>query len=288
MKLQTEAKLISANEAATPKTLVLGGTGKTGRRVVERLAARGLPVRVGSRSAEVPFEWRDRSTWAPALQGMTSVYITYYPDLAVPGAPDDIRAFTDLAAKSGVRHLVLLSGRGEVEAQRCEQIVRDAGIDWTILRAGWFAQNFSEAFLHELVLGGVIALPAGDVREPFVSVDDIADAAVAALTEPGHTGQLYELTGPQLLTFAEVADEIARATGREITYVPISIEDFTSSLVEQDVPADYVSLLRYLFSEVLDGRNSYLTDGIQRALGRAPQDFATYARSTAATGVWDV
>lgn len=287
MKLQTELKNAAPAPAPTPITLVLGGTGKTGRRVVERLAACGLPVRVGSRTADVPFEWGDRATWGPVLQGMTAVYITYYPDLAVPGAPDDIRAFTELAVRSGVHHLVLLSGRGEAEAQRCEQIVQNAGADWTLLRAGWFAQNFSEAFMHDLVLGGTVALPAGDMREPFVSVDDIADVAVAALTEPGHGGQLYELTGPQLLTFAEVVSTIARATGREITYVPVSVEDFVASLAAQGVPAEYTALLRYLFSEVLDGRNAYLADGVQRALGRAPQDFATYARVTAASGVWD-
>jgi len=267
-------------------TLVLGGTGKTGRRVVERLKARGIPVRVGSRSAELPFEWQDPTTWAPVLQDVAAVYITYYPDLAVPGAADTIQAFVDQAVQSKVRRLVLLSGRGEEEAQRCERIVQDAGAEWTILRSSWFSQNFSEAFMRDLVLGGEVALPAGDVREPFIDADDIADVAVAALTEPGHAGQLYELTGPRLLTFAEVVGEIAQATGREIAYTPITHKAFASTLTGQDVPADFVALLSYLFNEVLDGRNAHLTDGVQRALGRAPRDFTDYAQDASAAGAW--
>lgn len=267
-------------------TLVLGGTGKTGRRVVERLKARGIPVRIGSRSAELSFEWQDPTTWAPVLQDVAAVYITYYPDLAVPGAADTIRAFVDQAVQSKVRRLVLLSGRGEEEAQRCERIVQDTGAEWTILRSSWFSQNFSEAFMRDLVLGGTVALPAGEVREPFIDVEDIADVAVAALTEPGHAGQLYELTGPRLLTFTEAVGEIAQATDREIAYAPITHKAFASALTEQDVPADFVALLSYLFNEVLDGRNAHLTDGVQRALGRAPRDFADYAQDANAAGAW--
>jgi uncharacterized protein YbjT (DUF2867 family) len=267
-------------------TLVLGGTGKTGRRVVQRLTALGLPMRVGSRSGAPPFDWEDRTTWTAALQNVKSVYITYYPDLAVPGTAATIRAFADLAVQSGVRRLVLLSGRGEEEAQLCERVVQAAGAEWTILRASWFAQNFSENFMLEPVLSGEVALPAGSVGEPFIDADDVADVAVAALTEDRHVGQLYELTGPRLLTFAEAIGEIASATGQDIRYVQISHEQFASALAGQQVPADVIELMSYLFTTVLDGRNAYLADGVQRALGRAPRDFATYARDAAATGVW--
>jgi uncharacterized protein YbjT (DUF2867 family) len=155
------------------------------------------------------------------------------------------------------------------------------------VRCSWFSQNFSESYFLEPILGGEVVLPAGDVPEPFVDAHDIADVAVAALTEEGHAGQLYELTGPRLLTFAEAIGEISRATGRKIRFVPVSVEEFASALAEQDVPAEYVWLLTYLFSEVLDGRNAYLTDGVRRALGREPKDFAVYAREVAATGIWD-
>ena len=268
-------------------TLVLGGTGKTGRRVVERLAARGLPVRVGSRSAEPPFDWENEATWNPALRDVESVYVTYYPDLAVPGAVAAVRSFANMAIESGVRRLVLLSGRGEPEAERAEAAVRDSGADLTILRSTWFMQNFSEDYMLEHVLSGEIRLPAGDVPTPFLDADDIADVAVAALTDEGHAGKLHELTGPRSLTFAETAAEIAGATGREVRYVPVSLEEHAAEAAEHGVPAEVVELLTYLFSEVVDGRNANTTDGVRHALGREPKDFADYAREVAATGVWD-
>ncbi|WP_067562232.1 NAD(P)H-binding protein [Nocardia acidivorans] len=268
--------------------LVIGGTGKTGSRVAARLTALGVPVRIGSRTAAIPFDWTDRETWAPALAGVGAVYLSYQPDLAVPGAAADIKTLTALAAAAGVRRIVLLSGRGEVEALECEGIVRNSGIPWTVVRCAFFAQNFSEGAFAEYILAGEVALPSGDVPEPFVDADDIADVAVAALTEDGHTGEVYELTGPRALTFAEATAEIARATDREIAFIPLSRTEFVAALTSYGVPGDEVSLLDYLFGTVLDGRNSQLTDGVFRALGRAPRDFAEYARDVARSGVWSV
>jgi uncharacterized protein YbjT (DUF2867 family) len=271
-----------------PTILVLGATGKTGRRVVQRLQARGVPTRAGSRTGQPPFDWEDRDTWAPALSGVGAVYVTYYPDLAVPGAPEAVGELARLAREQGVRRIVLLSGRGEEEAQRSEETVKQAGIDWTILRSSWFDQNFSEGFLTAAVLEGVVALPVGDAREPFVHADDLADVAVAALTEDGPAGQLYEITGPRLMTFADAVTEIAEATGRELRFETATMEGFGAELARQGLSDDETWLVTYLFSEVLDGRNERLTDGVQRALGREPRDFSDYVRDTAATGVWDV
>ena len=271
---------------ATSTTLVLGGTGKTGRRVAERLWEQGRPVRIGSRFGSPPFDWEAPTTWPAVVQGVRSIYLSYYPDVAAPGAADTISAFTELAVKSGVEQLVLLSGRGEPEAQRCEEIVSSAALDWTIVRASWFNQNFSENFLIEPVLAGEVALPAGDVAEPFVDADDIADVAVAALTGRGHAGQIYEVTGPRLLTFAEAVGEIAQATGRDIRYVDVPIETYASALSDAQLPPESVALITYLFTEVLDGRNASVADGVEQALGRPPRDFASYVRDTAETGVW--
>jgi uncharacterized protein YbjT (DUF2867 family) len=280
------------NAQQTKTTLVLGGTGKTGRRVAERFKTRRLPTRVGSRSGEPPFDWEDRTTWAPALSGVGSVYVTYYPDLAVPGSVEAVRSFAELAVESRVRRLVLLSGRGEPEAERAELALQEvvdarAGVEWTILRATWFMQNFSEDYMLEHVLSGEIRLPAGDVPTPFLDADDIADVAVAALTDEGHAGQLYELTGPRSLTFAEAAAEIAGASGHDVRYVPVSLEEHAAEAAEHGVPAEVVELLTYLFDEVVDGRNANTTDGVRRALGREPRDFADYARDVAAAGIWD-
>jgi uncharacterized protein YbjT (DUF2867 family) len=265
--------------------LVLGSTGKTGRRVVERLRARGIPTRAGARSGEPPFDWDDRDTWAPVLQGVGSVYVSHYLD-ALPGAAEIIGSFAELAVANGIPRLVHLSGRGEAEAELAEQAMRDTGAGVTTLRSTWFSQNFSESYFLDGLLAGELALPAVNAPEPFVDADDIADVAVAALTEDGHVGETYELTGPRLLTFTDAVGEIAQATGRKIRYVPVSIEDFAAGLGEQAVPGDWIELLVYLFQEVLDGRNAHLADGVQRALGREPKDFADYARDAAATGVW--
>lgn len=270
----------------THLTLVLGASGKTGARVAARLQDRGMPVRAGSRSGEPRFDWDDRATWAPVLDGVGAVYLSYYPDLAVPGAAETVGALAEQAAAAGVRRLVLLSGRGEEEAQRAEQLVQRAVPGATILRCSWFAQNFSESFLVEPLLAGEVELPVDGVREPFVDVEDIADVAVAALTEDGHAGELYELTGPRLLTFAEAVGEVARASGREVRFLTVPADAWVGALREQGLPDDVVWLLGYLFTEVLDGRNERLADGVRRALGRAPRDFRDYARSAAASGAW--
>lgn len=270
----------------TQSTLVIGGRGKTGRRVVERLTARGLPVRTGSRSGTPPFDWEDQATWLPALRDVGAVYITYYPDLAFPGAADTVGAFAELAVAHGVRRLALLSGRNEAGALRGEQAVRDSGADWTLVRSSFMNQNFSESFWLEPLLQGELAVPAGDVAEPFIDADDIADVVVAALTEEGHTGRLYEVTGPRLLTFAEAVAEISEAAGRDIRYRPVTSEQFSDALLAEGVPADFALGLTALFSEVMDGRSAYPADGVRQALGREPRDFRDYARQTAAAGVW--
>jgi uncharacterized protein YbjT (DUF2867 family) len=247
-----------------------------------------VPTRIASRSGASPFDWNDQGTWSSALSGVTAAYISYAPDLAIPGATDAMRAFVEQAVAMGVQRLVLLSGRGEEEAQLCERLVQDAGIEWTVVRASWFNQNFSEGEFLGMVMDGVIALPAGNVPEPFVDVDDIADVAVAALTEDGHNGEIYEVTGPRMLTFTEVAQEISRAAGREVQFVQIPREDFAAGISASGAPEDISWLLNYLFDTVLDGRNAYVCDGAQRALGRAPTDFAEYAQRIAASGLWKV
>ena len=267
-------------------TLVIGGTGKTGRRVAERLVARGVPVRIGSRSGVPPLDWEDQATWVPVLQGVESAYITYYPDLAVPGAADVVRSLAKLAVGHGVRRMVLLSGRGEDGALLGERAIQDSGVNWTIVRSSWFSQNFSEYFLLDSILSGEVVLPVGNVAEPFVDAGDIADVAVAALTEDGHSGRVYEVTGPRLLTFAEAVAEIVQATGREIRFRPVAIDEYASMLTQLNVPPVFVQLLSHLFTEVMDGRNAQTKDGVEQALGRMPRDFGDFARETAASGIW--
>jgi uncharacterized protein YbjT (DUF2867 family) len=267
-------------------TLVLGAQGTTGRRVASRLAARGVATRLGSRSGEPRFDWADERTWPAVLRGVSAAYLVYYPDLVAPEALERVHRFATLAADSGVGRLVLLSGRGEKAAQQAEQAVMAAGTAWTIVRSAFFAQNFSEKGFEAFVRSGTVALPAPEIGEPFVDADDIADVVVAALTEDGHAGQVYEVTGPRLMSFADAVADIAAATGRAVAFERITADEFVDGLAANGVPAEEAHVFAEIFETVLDGRNAYLTDGVQRALGRAPRDFTEYAAATAPTGVW--
>ncbi len=267
--------------------LVIGASGKTGRRVTDRLIARGRRVRPVSRSTDLRFDWQDEATWGPALDGVEAAYITYFPDLALPGAAETVKSFAHLAVERGVLRLVLLSGRGEAGAQKAERYLQESGAEWTVVRCAFFNQNFDENFADS-VRNGVIAMPAGDTAEPFVDADDIADVVVASLSDDRHIGELYELTGPRLLTIAQAANELGDAIGREVRYIPVNSEDFGAELAAHGMPEQDATHLAELLAEVLDGRSAHLSDGVQRALGRAPRDFADYARDTAAAGAWDL
>ncbi|MEZ5018285.1 MAG: NmrA family NAD(P)-binding protein [Flavipsychrobacter sp.] len=272
----------------TEKILVIGGNGKTGRKIVARLTEQNQIVRVGSRNGSPAFDWEDANTWPAALEGMDKAYITFQPDLAVPGALEKIEALTILAKKSGLQKLVLLSGKGEREAELCEQVVINSGINYTIVRASWFNQNFSESFFLDPILAGHVALPKPEAKVPYVDTDDIADVAVAALLNDEHNGKIYQLTGERLLTFKEVVDEINAATGRTISFTPITLTAYTGMLKEQGVPKDFIWLIGYLFEELLsDTSISERSNDIEKVLGRKPKDFSTYVKETAATGVWN-
>ncbi|WP_264537328.1 NmrA family transcriptional regulator [Flavobacterium sp. N1736] len=272
----------------TTKILVLGANGKTGKRVVERLQNNNkVEIRTGSRTAEIPFDWENSETWNAVLDGINTVYITFQPDLAVPSAPEIIQKFTFLATKLGVEKMVLLSGRGEKEAQVCEEIVKATAKNWTIVRASWFNQNFSESFFLEPILAGFVALPRAEALEPFTDANDIADVVTACLLNAIHNGQTYELTGPELLTFPEAVAIIAKNSNKEIQFQALSVEEYTQMLQEYQVPDDHIWLIKYLFEQVLDGRNSSVTNDIEKVLGRKPTDFSTYAKEAAKTGIWN-
>jgi len=267
--------------------LIVGGTGKTGGRVNTLLKARGLSTRPVSRSTTPSFDWTRPEGWAAALDGVSRAYVTYQPDIAVDGASEAIAELSRLARAKGLERVVLLSGRGEPGAQRAEAALQTSGVPWTLVRASWFNQNFSEGFLLDSVLAGEIALPAGAVPEPFIDADDIADVVVAALTNERHANRLYEVTGPRSLTFAQAVEEIAAGLHRPVRYTQITPEDFVVTL-RAYVPEDIVWLLHELFTVVLDGRNTQVMHGVDEALGRPARDFAGYVRKTVAAGTWSV
>ncbi len=256
-------------------TVILGGNGKTGRRVAERLQVRGETVRLASRSSAIPFDWQDQATWEPALAGARALYLTYYPDLALPGAADEVGQLSRLAARRGVEHIVLLAGRGEPQVHPAEDAVRNSGAAFTILECAFFNQNFNEGLLAPQ--DGIIAFPAGAVTEPFIDCDDIADVAVAALTDQKHAGKTYELTGPGLLSFAEATAILGSAWEQPLRYQQLSYEEY-GQLMTGVLPPPAIDFFLSLFRTLLDGHNAHTTDTVEQILGRPASRFEDFAQ----------
>ncbi|WP_411028804.1 NmrA family NAD(P)-binding protein [Spongiimicrobium sp. 3-5] len=268
--------------------LVIGGTGKTGRRVVNGLKNLGHNVRIGSRSNNPSFDWSDPSTFSGALKGMDRAYITYYPDLAVPGAKEAIDTLTQAALKEGLEKVVLLSGKGEQEAERCEEIVANSGLNYTLVRASWFNQNFSESFLLEPILAGYVALPMPEAKIPFVDADDIADVVTKVLVDDTYNSQTITVTGPRKMTFEDIVNEISLGCQRKITYEAITLEEYSEAMKTFGLPEDYIWLFTYLFREVLGNpENQEISNDFEKVLGRSATDFSEFVQKTVKSGIWN-
>ena len=273
--------------------LIVGKNGKTGHRVEALLQHAGYSTRGVSRSTTPSFDWasvnsNDTARWAKAMENCRAAYVTFQPDLAVPFAQEAIAVFLEQAKQAGIEHIVLLSGRGEEGAQQAEQLLINSGLRWNVVRASWFDQNFSEGILVDGIMSGTVALPAADVPEPFVDVDDIAEVAVACLTQPDLANQLFEVTGPELLTFRQCVAFIADRLQRPIEFVAITPQQMVEALRAEGMSEDELWLINELFTFVLDGRNSSTEDGVFKALGRPATSFAQYVEKTIAQGHWAV
>ena len=265
---------------------VIGATGKTGSRVLTLLENMGVSARPLGRNTDMPFDWQDRSNWEQALNGVDSAYVTYFPDLAVPQAEEDISALMEVAKKLGLKHVVLLSGRGEEGAQRAEQVVINSGLEWNIVRASWFMQNFSESFMLEGILAGNLVLPHPKATEPFIDVDDISEVVVKALVTRDFRNELLEVTGPELLSFSDCVQSIAQAADRAIEFSTLPLDVYLDAARQQGLPDDIAWLMGELFDQVLDGRNEQTTRTVERVLGRPARCFEDYVAANVQTGVW--
>ena len=266
------------------RTLLVGGTGKTGRRIGARLAARGVPFRVTSRAGELPFDWHSPGNWSAVLEGIATMYVAYAPDLSMPGAAEQLGLLGVAAARAGVKKVVLLSGRGEPDAVTSEDAMIASGLDVTVLRAARFAQNFSEGQLLGPVLAGTIALP-GDAPEPFVDAEDLADVAALCLTSDGHAGKRYDLTGPRLVAVDDAARAIGEASGRAVSFARVTRAEFTKG-ASAALPIEVATFLGSFFEALLDGHNAHVSDDITRLLGRPARDFSAFVADAARAGAW--
>jgi uncharacterized protein YbjT (DUF2867 family) len=248
-------------------------------------------VRAASRSSATTFDWSDPTGWDAALQGVAAVYVVS------PGTPGPVHPFVARAQAAGVQRLVLLSGRGSdtwgdstfgLDMRDAEQAVRESSLEWTVLRPNNFDQNFDEELFHAPVVAGELALPAGDVPEPFIDIEDVADVAAEVLAEPGrHAGQVYELTGPRPITFAEAVALISRAADRPVTYKQISPAEYTAALIADGLGEDDAHHLTDMYVLMERGLIADTTDGVAAVLGREPRTFEDYVLRTAVSGSWD-
>jgi uncharacterized protein YbjT (DUF2867 family) len=274
-----------ADNTAQKTVVVTGASGRTGSRVAQAVGAAGFEVRAASRARG--FDWENPTTWAESLRDADAAYLMYPSDVGSPAAAEGVGALAREAVGLGVRRLVLLSARGETQALATEEALKSSGARWTVVRASWFSQNFSEGPLVAELRRGKLAFPAGEVPEPFLDVRDIADVVAVALTSgDAYVGRTLELTGPRLLSFREAVAEIAGVTGRELAYIPVPARDYGEALVGFGVPPEEAEFLVEVFEGLLDGRNARLTDGVREVLGRAPRDFGDFVREAAAAGVW--
>ena len=267
--------------------LIVGANGKTGSRVQARLTQAGISTRGVSRSSTPSFDWTKPESWPAALEGVRAAYLTYHPDLSVPEAEGHIRMFCEMASDAGLEHVVLLSGRNEDGAQRAEQVLRKSGLEWNVVQASWFAQNFSEDFMVDSVLAGELVIPQGTAGEPFVDIDDIADVVVASILEPGLRNRLFEVTGPYVMSFADCIAEISKAADYDVKLIELPLEAYIETLKEQEIPDYLVALLPGLFADLFDGRSAYTAQGVREALGRPATPFSQYAKKALASGAWN-
>ncbi|MFG2786394.1 NAD(P)H-binding protein [Streptomyces sp. NPDC048419] len=265
--------------------VVTGASGRTGSRVVRAARAAGLTVRAASRAQG--FDWEDPATWAQTLRDADAAYLVHPSDVGAPAATEGVAALAREAVGLGVRRLVLLSARGEEQAGATEEALRTSGAHWTVVRAAWFAQNFSEGPLLDELCRGELTFPAGEVREPFIDVRDIADVVATTLTcGDRYVGHTVEITGPRLLSFREAVAEISEATGTKLTYTPVAARAYGEALTGFGVPSAEAEFLVEVFEGLLDGRNAHLSDGVREVLGREPRDFSDFVGEAAAAGTW--
>lgn len=285
--------------------LVTGATGKTGRRLVPLLSRRGFAVHAATRSpgtpvpeatATVPFDWRDRTTFAPALGGVDAIYmVTSHNADHTRDPSDQVEGFVAAAVRVGVQRIVHLSAFGIDKApeseplRRTERIVEDSGIAFTTLRPAAFMENFSEPhwarFAEQIRQHDEFCMPNGRARMSFVSVQDIAGAAMFALTDDARAGKAYTLTGPEPLSWGDVAAHISAAVGRPISYRETDADWIRRLLLKDGATEEYaVGEAQLVATSIGEDFMAEVSADVQTLTGRPPTSFADFAR--ASVGAW--
>lgn len=271
--------------------LVTTPNGKVGSALAAQLLERGEAVRLGAHTPAkaqadfaqaqvVHFDFGDPASVRAALAGVAALY------LAAPATtdPEQVNRVVDLAVEAGVRRIVRLSAAGvehsETGLRQIERHIEGSGVEWTMLRPSWFFQNYSTANAAAIRERGAIFEAAGDGKTAFVDTRDIAAVAVRALTESGHHGQGYTITGGRAYDRSEVASAIGAAAGRPVRYVALTDAAFRDSVAPLGWPPEYVELMSGLYAAVRAGHTAATTDVVQRVTGQAPISLEQFANDS--------
>jgi len=275
-------------------TLLLGGTGKVGRRIARLLQAANRPALIASRSGTAPagmdgvaFDWTDRSTYARAFEvaraPITAVYITAPPSMDFLST---VVAFIDLAREKGVGRFVFMSSSvaepGVFDHGKTHAYLKELGdrgeVEWAVLRPTWFQENFTESYSRESIArDGKLFSAAGDGKVPFVSADDIAAVGFEALTSRPAPNTDYVILGPELLTYDDVANIFTEVLGKKVVHIDIPESEREAQLVGLGFPPDIAKVLAVMDTAVKHGAENKLNDVVLGVTGKAPKSFRTFA-----------
>jgi ergot alkaloid biosynthesis protein len=268
----------------TERILITGGTGKNGRRIVEKLRQRGIEPRIASRSAigadSVYFDWMDAETYESAAAGVRAVFL-----VAPTGVHDLLGAmqpFLEHAIQVGVKRFVLLSASSLEEngpmMGAVHGFLKRHAPHWNVLRPTWFMQNFSEQqHLQTICEEGVIYSATGDGRVPFIDIGDIAAVAVEALVQPYFPDRDLVLTGPEALSYTDVAQMISEAASIRVWHCRLSEPELTARFCEGGLPAEYAHTLAAMDSAISSGVEDRVTHEVGTITGCRPTSFAEFA-----------
>lgn len=271
--------------------VVTGATGTFGHQVGQTLIQQGIPFRAGAQTTQaireklgdqpeaVAFDWQNPETFRALLTGASVVYVISPPfNYTFHTA---VASFVEEAKRQGVQHLVLTTGvfaeaRPDNLFRRSEEIIQQAGIDYTILRPSFLMQNFINYDLQS-VKNGVLYFPSGTGKAAYVDVQDVATASTQVLTNPeSHVGKVYNLTGTEALSHAQMAQIFTTVLGRTFQHIDPSVEEFQQTLKGYGVPDFVYEFMAMLYTTVKEGQWTKVTQDIQTITGQSPRSFAAF------------
>lgn len=270
----------------TRKILVTGATGTIGQALIKQLQTKNADFVAGVRNVEeakkklpsvsnfVEFDFSNSATYEGAVENIDSVFVLGPP--IVLNLEELVAPFLDFLKGKGINRVVYLSALGSENMKlltfhtTLTQKIKDDGFDYTILKPSFFAQNFKNYEWENITERGVVYVPAGTGKAGFVDVNDIAAVAAAALTEDGHSGKTYEITGPEILGYQDAANLLSEVMGKQIVYPNPTPEEFGATLKQAGAPDFIASYMIDVYSMILNNHVNVLSNHVEEVTGKKP------------------